>query len=402
MRILLIHWRYDAFGGGESYLEQLATLLESSGHRLCLMTGVGRSDPDRMVPGRDHVLVTESGGVRSGLRELNGVMREIEAIAPDLVHFHHTDGLLSPYIVQAINRRYPTIKTIHDVSVVCPLGDEMIKQYRGELCEYPFSSGCVFRGCYRVADKGIAPLLSTLWERRATRQLDRLLVSTEYMRRELLRNEFPDQRISVLPLFTAMNQNGSVETAAAAQNRLLFVGRLDRAKGGQELVDAVMKIDSLKNWQLDVIGEGEMLPVLQQQVGNSAVGGRIRFLGRVEATEMPEYYRQARFLVMPSMIPESFGLVGIEAMACGRPVVAFDSGGIKDWLADGNTGFLVERGNTQELASRIEQLLTDDSLVAAMGQRAMRRVELLYRPEAHLSRLNSLYEAVATAGKKVR
>jgi glycosyltransferase involved in cell wall biosynthesis len=94
------------------------------------------------------------------------------------------------------------------------------------------------------------------------------------------------------------------------------------------------------------------------------------------------------------MIPESFGLVGIEAMACARPVVAFDSGGIRDWLVDGDTGFLVARGDLWALAARIGRLVADDSLVDAMGAAAQRRVERLYRPEAHLARLVPLYDAV--------
>jgi len=402
MRILQIHWRYDAFGGGESYLEQLAALLELSGHRVSMMSGVSRSDPARFAPGREHVVIAESGGIRSGLRELNRVIGYIEDVAPDVVHLHHTGGLLSPYIVQAINQRYPTIKTVHDVSVICPLGDELIKQCSDELCEYPFDLGCLLRGCYSVTEKGVHPLLFALWERRVARQLDRLLVSTEYMRRELLRNDFPAQRVTVLPLFTTMNQDGSVGATAAAQKRLLFVGRLDCAKGGHQLIDALAMINLSADWMVDVIGEGPALHALKQRVAATALGERIQFHGRVEAKDVPGFYRRARVVLMPSMIPESFGLVGVEAMACGRPVVAFDSGGIRDWLVDGDTGFLVERGNVRALATRIEQLLTDDSLVEVMGVRAMRRVERLYRPQAHLSQLVALYEVVGAIGDKIK
>lgn len=399
MKILQVHWRYDAFGGGEVYLEQLATLLESAGHSVCVMTGASRCDRERFEPGRDYVLVSESGGIRSGVRELSKVMLQLEQVAPDVVHFHHTGGLLSPSIVQAIHRRFPTIKTVHDVSVICPLGDEMIKQCGGSLCEHPFNSGCVYRGCYRITDKGFRPFLTTLWERRVTRGLDRLLVSTGYMRRELLRNHFAAQRITVLPMFTTMNQDRSVEPTAPGKARLLFVGRLDRAKGGHELIDALAMIDTHARWQVDVLGEGPALSALKQRVAGTVLAERVQFHGRVEANAVPGFFERARVVVMPSMIPESFGLVGIEAMACGRPVVGFDSGGIGDWLANGQTGFLVERGNVRELARRIEQLLADDRLVAAMGECAMRRVEQLYRPAAHLSKLVAEYLAVCAARK---
>jgi glycosyltransferase involved in cell wall biosynthesis len=115
---------------------------------------------------------------------------------------------------------------------------------------------------------------------------------------------------------------------------------------------------------------------------------------------MLDFYCRARMVVMPSMIPESFGLVGIEAMACGRPVIAFDSGGISDWLMDGETGLLVERGNIEKLADSIELMFVDDGLVGSMGERARQCVDQLYRPGTHLARLDQLYRAVADAGAK--
>jgi len=307
---------------------------------------------------------------------------------------------LSPSIVRAINQVFPTVKTVHDVSLVCPLGDEMIKQCGTELCQHSFGIGCVVRGCYRVPEKGVRSLLFTHWEGRVTRQLDQLLVSTEYMRHELLRNQYPAQRITIVPLFTSINQDGAVAADAADRHRILFVGRLDRAKGGHELVEALSMLDTHRDWRVDVIGEGPAMPALEQRVRSAGLDQRIRFHGRVEASAMPGFYQRARVVVMPSMIPESFGLVGIEAMACGRPVVAFDSGGIRDWLADCDTGFLVKRGNVRALAARIEQLLADDALVEAMGQRAMRRVEQSYRPAVHMAQIQALYEAVSAAGNR--
>jgi glycosyltransferase involved in cell wall biosynthesis len=402
MKILQVHWRYDAFGGGETYLEQLVRLLESSGHTVSVMSGLARSDPARIAAGSKHTLITESGGIRSALREIKGVMEQIEDIAPDVVHLHHTGGLLSPYIVQAINQRYPTVKTVHDVSVVCPQGDEMIKQCSGGLCEYPFDLGCIWRGCYSIPKKGVRPWVFALWERQVARQLCRLVVSTEYIRKELLRNDFLAERITVLPLFTSLNQDNSVAPTAAAQKRLLFVGRLDNSKGGTELIDALALIRPHENWQADVIGEGPVLATLKRRVVDTGLVERVLFHGRVDPGEMPDYYRRARVVIMPSMIPESFGLVGIEAMSCGRPVVAFDSGGIRDWLAHGETGFLVERGNVRQLADRIEQLLTDDDLAGAMGENAMRRVKELFQPETHLRKLLAVYKDVCSPGRDVK
>ena len=101
------------------------------------------------------------------------------------------------------------------------------------------------------------------------------------------------------------------------------------------------------------------------------------------------------------MIPESFGLVGVEAMAFGKPVVAFDSGGIREWLIHGETGYLVERGDIKGLAEKLSLLLEDQSLVRTMGESAKVRLNGCYRKETHLNALQKIYEEVTRnrAGK---
>ncbi len=78
----------------------------------------------------------------------------------------------------------------------------------------------------------------------------------------------------------------------------------------------------------------------------------------------------------------------------GRPVVAFDVGGPREWLVDGKTGFLVKRGDVKEFSLRIEQLLEDAPLAKRMGLEGQRRVNERYRKEIHLKRLLSIYEEV--------
>jgi glycosyltransferase involved in cell wall biosynthesis len=99
-------------------------------------------------------------------------------------------------------------------------------------------------------------------------------------------------------------------------------------------------------------------------------------------------------VVIPSLIPEAFGLVGIEAMTFGKPVVAFDSGGIREWLIDGETGFLVKRGDIRGLGDRISQLLKEESLAREMGKKGKERVEKFYRKDIHLKKLLAIYEEV--------
>ena len=118
--------------------------------------------------------------------------------------------------------------------------------------------------------------------------------------------------------------------------------------------------------------------------------------------EINKYLADSDIVVMPSMIPESFGLVGIEAMASGKPVVAFDAGGIREWLADGETGYLVERGDVRGMAERISRLLKNSSLAKRMGEKGKELVEKYYRRDIHLPGLLDVYQdVIKTRSNKV-
>ncbi len=89
----------------------------------------------------------------------------------------------------------------------------------------------------------------------------------------------------------------------------------------------------------------------------------IQFVCWASNEEMSIYYRKASVLPIPSWWAEAFGIVGIEAMSNSRPVVAFRTGGIPDWLGDQETGYLVERGDIKGLADKISLLLDQEDLV---------------------------------------
>ena len=116
------------------------------------------------------------------------------------------------------------------------------------------------------------------------------------------------------------------------------------------------------------------------------------FAGWLDKTGLDQLYRSATVVVGPSMVLEAFGLVGIEAMAYLKPIVAFDAGGVREWLSNGETGFLVEEGNIDGMAKRIDTLLESPRLARKMGMEGRRRVDAEFRRKIHLERLTAVYE----------
>ena len=230
-----------------------------------------------------------------------------------------------------------------------------------------------------------------LWRNSITGKSDKVIVPSDYLREEAVINGIAAEKIAVLPLFTKKNPKGVY--TKPEKNTILFVGRLDPLKGIYEFLKSLSLISGVK-WKVYIIGMGEGMITYVKMAEDLGIRDRIEFLTNLDYSDLDEYYKKAFAVVFPSINPESFGLVGIEAMSFGRPVVAFDSGGPRDWLVNNETGFLVKRGDIRGLADRISQLLGDESLSTDMGRNGMERVERLYRKDMHIKQLIKIYEEV--------
>jgi len=109
---------------------------------------------------------------------------------------------------------------------------------------------------------------------------------------------------------------------------------------------------------------------------------------------MEQFYLQGSLFTISSVWPEPFGMVGPEAMRFGLPVVGFDAGGIREWLIDGENGFLVPWKDISRYAARIEQLLQDKRLAQQLGECGRERVTAVYSASAQVSRLENIFQKV--------
>jgi type III pantothenate kinase len=126
---------------------------------------------------------------------------------------------------------------------------------------------------------------------------------------------------------------------------------------------------------------------------NLGVEDRVRFTGWLDAGQLAQQLADASVVVVPSLWPEPFGLVGIEALAAGRPVVASATGGIGDWLEDGVSGLSVPPGDAGLLAAALNELLADPARQAEMGLAGKHAVQERFSPERHAAVLLEAYEA---------
>jgi D-inositol-3-phosphate glycosyltransferase len=224
-------------------------------------------------------------------------------------------------------------------------------------------------------------------ERRTMDASDRIVALTAVDRQQMIRHYGEHAPIVVIPGGVDLERFRPLPTMAARaelglraeEKVVLFVGRIQRLKGLEVLLRAFARLGDLDARLLIVGGrpgtspESREITRLQHLATRLGVAERTQFLGAVAHAELPTYYSAADVSVMPSSY-ESFGLVAVESLACGTPVVATRVGGLRSIVRDGETGLLVPWRDAELFAERLRRVLTDEALRAHLAGQARESV----------------------------
>jgi glycosyltransferase involved in cell wall biosynthesis len=278
----------------------------------------------RLVVGTDDGRVRPPCGVdvRPGLEARTDAPVDlddlVEGFAPDVVHVHN---VVNPAFLDRAARRPRTILTVQDHRFFCPTRGKWT--LAGEVCRRPLTRE-LCAACF--GDPAYFREVHSLTERRllAARRLP-VTVLSRYMREELVAAGVPPRGVHVVPPFVHGLDPGAAPSGPPC---VLFVGRLVEAKGVRDAVEAWRR--SGVELPLVLAGTGPLRAELSAQAGRGE-GPGLEVLGWVGRDGLSGVYRRARALLLPSRWQEPFGIVGLEALAFGVPVVAWESGGVSEW-----------------------------------------------------------------------
>lgn len=224
-------------------------------------------------------------------------------------------------------------------------------------------------------------------ERRIVHHLDRIVAATDH-ERALLRDIYRvhPEWVRVVPLGVDLDHFRPLDRVAARarvgfaphERVILAVGRLEPLKGLDILIRAVAAMQDRHDVVIAIIGGDDRAEPerarLQAVAEECGVTEHVRFLGSRPHDDLPDYYNAADVVAIPSFY-ESFGLVAVEAMACGTPVVASRVGGLASTVIDGCTGYLVPWRSPERFAEPLERLLRDEFLRCQLGAAAARHMQ---------------------------
>jgi len=214
---------------------------------------------------------------------------------------------------------------------------------------------------------------------RVAARLDCIVAVSVPLRAQLADEGCPPEKMAVIPMGADLSGLFTpVESPARSQEEILFVGRLAREKGADILLEAMPRILAQRpEATLTLIGDGPEEVRLHDTARGLGLADRVRFAGAQPQAVLPEHYRRAALLVLPSR-REGFGLVLVEALGCGCPVVAADLPAVRELLDDGRGGRLFRAENPAELARAVLELLDDAQAAAALAQRGRAAVTESY------------------------
>jgi glycosyltransferase involved in cell wall biosynthesis len=381
MRIVIAHESLDTDGGVETYLVSVIRELSRRGHAIALVHDAPRRSGRPLATSvDDRFCVSELG--------LDGAIARVRAWTPD-VCFSHNIGPLA--IDRALAGAWPVVKMLHGFFGTCVSGLKMHAFPSPVACRRTCGPACLVlyvpRRCGRLS-------LGAMWsgyrwaeeQRRLFSRYRGIVVASSFMRDEVLRHGAT--RVDAVPLFSTVAPVANVREAEP--DTVLFAGRMTSLKGGDVLVAAAARASRVLGRSVRVIfaGDGPQRDAWQRL--SQSLGVDAEFVGWVDEASRPQVFSRAAIAVVPSLWPEPFGLVGLDAAALGRPAVAFDVGGIGEWLEERRNGRLVEPGAGEAgLAAAIVSLLSSPAERGRMAEEALAVARRL-TVAAHVDRLEPL------------
>lgn len=364
MRILLAHDAIGTDGGVETYLLSVMPELRRRGHEVALAYG---SAGKTATVSAAHVTFDIGGG------RLQAATEHIARWQPDVCYSHNMGPL---DVDRTLAGRWPVVKMLHGFFGTCVSGLKMHAWPAASACSRTCGPACLAlylpRRCGQLSPG--AMFRGYAWAREQRRLFPHyrsIVVASRYMGGEVSRHGVESSRIDVLPLFSTLSAVPASPPAGEADT-LLFAGRMTPLKGGHVLIDAAARAARALGRPVRVImaGDGPQREAWRQLAIDRQVPAEMT--GWIDVAGRASVYARGLALVVPSLWPEPFGLVGLDAAALGRPAIAFDVGGISEWLTGGVNGMLVDPARGADgLAAAIVDLLKNPEMRARMARASL-------------------------------
>jgi len=387
VRVLLITDWLRGVGGAERYIVAVREGLRGAGDEVRLLTSDVGTAGDGTAEYRAHgseTLVAKAALQLANPFAYAAVRRAVREFEPDVALVNMFEHQLSPAIFAALGS-LPTVLSVTDYKGICPVSSKLLPDDR--MCHSPPGLVCWRSGCltapHWVRDQARYALI-----RRGRQRVWRVITCSEWMRRELERHGVAAEHVS-LPV---PPPGPGFRRRAAEQPTLVYCGRLDRTKGVPLLLRAFARLRrTVPAARLRIVGEGPLRGALEDQVRRTELGAAVTFRGMIPPERVEDELADAWAAVVPSLWAEPLGLVAIEAILRGIPVIASAAGGLGETVEPGVSGLLFANGDEDALVRQLDEVASARAFAAhTVPEAAIRRLAQRHDPALHTERLRAI------------
>jgi glycosyltransferase involved in cell wall biosynthesis len=396
MKVLIIHNSYQQPGGEDIVAAQEAVLLRQAGHEVIEYR---RSNHEIKALNLWDKLTLPKQMIWAGdtVQDLRALIHQEK---PHVAHFHNTFLMISPsayHVCQEMS--IPVVQTLHNYRLLCPRADFF---RNGHICEECLGTtlpwpGIVY-GCYRGSRAQTAVVATMLtvhrWLKTWGEQVDAYIAPTEFARQKFIQGGLPAEKIVLKPNFVDPDPGMREDVGDYA----LFVGRFSPEQKLLTLLEAWKKFRGIP---LKLVGDRPQKGKIHQLVRGFGLE-KVEFLGQRTRDQVFALMKKAYLLIFPSEWYETFGLVLVEAFACGVPVVTARLGAMAEIVEDGRTGLFFTPGDPGDLSAKVEWAFTHPQEMVQMGRRGRQEFEVKYTRDRNYERLLNIYRLVIDRARERR
>lgn len=407
MKIIHAHKYFHSRDGASRYERGLMRLQEEAGHSVAPFAMhddrnepthwseyfVSNVDTRRIAPGLG--AFAQAGRALWSIEAKRKFSALLDVFRPDIIHAHNIYTHLSPSILSAARKRdIPVVMTVHDYALVnanYSLWNQDRPMRRDQRGFFATARTRYIKNSFFAtgALEGIRRLHHAMHAYDGA--IAQYTTYSHFVRDVMVEAGFSADKISVVQAFAEpfMHHGAQRRTMTRKKEQrpfVLFAGRLETYKGVHVLIEAAKYLPP--DARIVIAGVGENAEHLRARAGGDS---RIEFLGFVPGNDLWALMGRASVVVVPSIWPEVYGLVALEAMCQGTPIIVAKSGGLPEVVGESDAGIIVPAGDTQALARAIRRIMENPSVAERMGKAGYARAQEIGDPQVHLAKIMEIY-----------
>ncbi len=404
MRILEINKFYNRKRGADKHFLDLVALFRANGNQVADFS-MRQNDDENSLWKKHFLSPVGYADSFSRWEKIKGIFRMfysfeahkkinlvLDEFVPDIVHVHNLYHQMSPTILFEIKKRnIPIVMTVHDWKIINPNHSLRLNGKPYRRCANGKFYQCFFDKCVKNSySKSFLAMLEMYWHTMLgtySKNVDLYIAPSEFVKNNLVKWGMPAEKIAVLPHFMPNIAHKSRKYSfSVVDSYALYAGKISKEKGTDFLIEAFAGIKGLKLYLAGEIEPGFKIPKQSN----------VKHLGFVPADQLTEYIRNSKCVVSASELPETFGLIALEAMNQGKPFVGFDTGAYGEIIENNEDGFIVR--TKEEFICAIKKIANKEII---FDEDKLKEHAKKYNASAYLKKIAPLFEKLTTKNRTV-